>query len=46
MFIRVAPEVMVISEPVVITPDNGEASEIHQEEDAAGSLLRAATNGK
>jgi hypothetical protein len=37
---------MVISEHVLITPDNGEASEINQKEDAAGSLLRAATNGK
>jgi hypothetical protein len=37
---------MVISEPVLITPDNGEAPEIDQEEDAAGSLLRAATNGR
>jgi hypothetical protein len=37
---------MVISEHVLITPDNGEASEIYQNEDAAGSLLRAATNGR
>jgi len=37
---------MVISEPALTTPDNGEACAIDQEEDAAGSLLRAATNGK
>jgi hypothetical protein len=37
---------MVISEHVLITRDNGEASEMNQKEDAAGSLLRAATNGK